>query len=300
MSLSSQPYRLLVALLAPFLCFGCVPLKSVRVAAVALTLEDVAKAATKQSDPVLIREGTPAYLMLLDGLLEAYPENKRLHLAACQTYASYAASLSWETESQARIRALNLRAKEHGIRSLSDDDGTRFRNASTGDLESFKTFLLGYGPKDVPALFWTTAAWAGWIAAGTGEPEAVADLPALEAAIVRLLELDESFYYGGPHLLMGVYLAAKPPVSERQLAQSREHFDRAFRLGGDQVLASRVMYAEYYARGMRDRQLFESTLRGVVDAPEGRISELTLSNTMAKEKARKLLERTEEYFDGPS
>jgi len=297
---SPRPYGPVMALLALILISGCVPLKSTRVAAVALTMEDVAKGALKQSDPALVREGSPAYLMLLDGLLEAYPDNQRLHLAACQTYASYAATLPDDAESQARARLLYLKARDHGFRALSDDDGSSIRNAAAGDVESFKVFLSHYGQEDVPALFWTAAAWGGWIGASTGKPEAVADLPALEAAITRSLELDEAFHYGGPHLLMAVYLCSKPPVSERQLAQAQTHFQRAFELGGDQILAARVMYAENYARGMKDRRLFESTLQGVIDAPEGQVPDLTLSNAMAREEARSLLERTEEFFDGPS
>ena len=274
-------------------------MKSARVASVALTLEDVARAAARQSDPELVRAGSPAYLMLLDGLLDAYPENRRLHLAACQAYASYAAALPWKAESAARIQALYLKAREHGYRALPSGIGGQFPSAAGGDIESFRELLGKLGAGEVPALFWTTAAWAGWIGASQGRPEALADLPALEAAIRRMLELDESFHFGGPHLLMAVYLSAKPPVSEKQLAQARAHFERTFQLGGDQVLSARVMYAEYYARGIRDRRLFESTLRGVLEAPDGQLPELTLSNALARDKARSLLERTDEYFDTP-
>jgi hypothetical protein len=238
--------------------------------------------------------------MLLDGLLESYPDNKRLHLAACQTYASYAATLPDDAEAQLRAQLLYLKARDHGFRALSDDDGSQLRNAAAGDVETFRSFLSKFVAGDAPALFWTAAAWGGWIGASMGKPEALADLPALEAAITRSLELDDTFHYGGPHLLMAVYLCSKPPVSERQLARAQTHFLRAFQLGGDQVLAARVMYAEYYARGMKDRRLFESTLQGVIDAPEGQIPELTLSNALAREKARRLLERTEEYFEGLS
>lgn len=299
MILPSRPHRLAVAFLVLFPLSGCFPMKSARVASVALTLDDVARATARHSDPELVRAGTPAYLMLLGGLLEAYPENRRLHLAACQAYASYAAALPWKAESAARIQALYLKARNHGYRALPGEIGGRFPSTAEGDIESFTALLRRLGAGEVPALFWTTAAWAGWIGASQGRPEALADLPALEAAIQRLLELDESFHFGGPHLLMAVYLSAKPPVSERQLAQAREHFDRTFQLGGDQVLSARVMYAEYYARGIRDRRLFESTLRGVLEAPEGQIPELTLSNALAREKASSLLERTDEYFDSP-
>jgi hypothetical protein len=289
-----------MSFLAAFLVSGCVPVKPARVAAVALTMEDVAKAALKQSDPTLIREGSPAYLMLLDGLLEVYPDDKRLHLAACQAYTSYAATLPEGAESQARAQLLYRKAMDHGFRALSNDDGSQFRNAAAGDVETFRSFLNRFGVGDVPALFWTAAAWGGWIGASTGKPEALADLPALETSIIRALELDEAFHYGGPHLLMAVYLCSKPPVSERQLDQAQAHFQRALQIGGEQFLAGRVMYAEYYARGMKDRLLFESTLQGVIDAPEGQAPELNLSNAMAREKARRLLERTKDFFDGPS
>jgi hypothetical protein len=295
-----RPWPLLVAALAPLLVFGCMPMKSMRVASVALTLEDVAKAAAKQPDPMLIRDGMPAYLMLLDGLLEAYPEDRRLHLAACQTYTNYASTLPQDGESQSRAQAMYLKARDHGFRSLSSsNEPDQLKSAAAGDLEGLKSLLQKYGKKDIAALFWATAAWAGWIGSSTGLPQAVADLPALEAAIVRLIELDEFYYYGGPHLLMGAYLSAKPPVTDRNLAQAKVHFDKALRIGGDEVLATRVMYAEYYARGIRDRELFKSTLRAVIEAPEGNIPELILSNAMAREKARKLLNKTEEYFDGP-
>ena len=78
-------------ILIPVLLFGatgCIPVKQARVAAVALTLQDVAQAAGKQSDAAIVKEGTPAYLMLVDGLIEAYPDNRELLLAGCKAYAS--------------------------------------------------------------------------------------------------------------------------------------------------------------------------------------------------------------------
>ena len=72
---------------------GCAPTKPTRVAAVAYTAEDVFLAASKQSDPTIVRAGTPAYLMLVDGLIEAYPDNSELLIAGCQAYTAYALSL---------------------------------------------------------------------------------------------------------------------------------------------------------------------------------------------------------------
>jgi hypothetical protein len=67
---------------------ACLYSKTVRVGTAALLLEDVATAAYKQSDLRVIREGMPAYLMLMDGMIEAWPDNERLLIAAAQAYSS--------------------------------------------------------------------------------------------------------------------------------------------------------------------------------------------------------------------
>ena len=272
---------------------GCFPVKQARVAAVALTLQDVAQAAGRQTDANIIREGTPAYLMLVDGLIEAYPDNPELLLAGCRAYASYA-SLFVAEDHPTEAEALYLTAKRYGFRALSER--ADFGQAASGNLDEFKTFLQRYRKKDAPTLFWTASAWAGWISSNLGNVEAVGDLPALEATLERTLHLDDSYYYGGPHLLMGVYLAARSPVFGGGLAASQKHFERALALSGNKALAGKVMFAEYYAVGTKDRQLFETTLREVVSAPASEVPELTLSNALAKEKARKLLDKTEKFF----
>ena len=57
-----------------------------------------------------------------------------------------------------------------------------------------------------------------------------------------------------------------------------------------------VYYADVYARKAFDRELFASTLKKVLDTPADTVPELTLMNTVARQKARDLLEKTEEYF----
>ncbi len=273
---------------------GCIPMKQTRVAAVALTVEDVARAASKQSSPTIVKQGTPAYLMLMDGLIEAYPKNKDLLTAGCQGYATYAGSFLTDEEKK-EAEALYDKAKHYGFRALSHRGD--FAGAASGNIQEFDRFLQKYDKRDVPELFWTANAWAGWIGMNISSVEAMADLPALEAVMKRLLELDESYYHGGPHLLMGIYLSAKPAALGGNLPEAKEHFQKAFALGSDKTLMAKVLYAQYYALGARDRDLFVNTLKEVLAASPGEIPDLTLSNVMAQEKAEKLLARTEEYFE---
>lgn len=273
--------------------YGCMTVKPVRVSAVALTMQDVAQAAARQTDPTVVREGTPAYLMLLDGLLEAYPENRDLLVAGCKAYASYA-SLFLGDDQPRPAEAVYDKARRYGFHAL--DHRGDFARAAAGDLQDFRQFLQKYDRSDVPALFCTASAWIGWIGSNPTRVEALGDLPVLEATLQRLIELDERYYYGGPRLLMGVYLAATAGALGGDMTPSREQFDRAFALGSGDSLGARVLYAQYYAAGIKDRELFVKTLKDVLAAPPDTIPEFTLSNIVAKEKARKLLDRREEIF----
>jgi hypothetical protein len=272
---------------------GCLPSRQTRVAAVAFTAEDVAKAAAKQSDPTIVRSGTPAYLMLIDGLIEACPDDRRLLLAGCQGYNTYA-SLFPEPTDPTEAAALYGRAKAYGFRALLQR-GDILR-ALAGSLKEFTTVLQRYRKEDVPALFCATSSWASWTAVNLDNLEAVAELPFLEASMERLLELDESYAYGSPHLLLGIYLAAKPAILGGDLAKAKQHFDRALALAGGKFLQTKVLYAKYYARRIRDQGLFVRTLEEVLSAPADAAPELTLANVVAKEQARELLEKTDEYF----
>ncbi len=275
------------------LCTTCAPVKPARVAAVALTAEDVAKAAAKQSYPTIVRYGSPAYLMLIDGLIEAYPENRGLLTAGCRAYLSYASSFVEETDLD-QATALYVKARNYGFRALSDKGD--FRKAVAGNLDEFIVFLQQYSRKDVPALFYTASSWVKWIDLNLDNLEALAEMPMLEAAMQRILELDSEFYYGSPHLLMGAYLAAKPAMIGGNMNEAKEHFDRALALAEGKVLMAKVLFAEHYARRVRDRTLFEETLQQVLAAPVDEVPELTLSNVMAQEKARRMLEQADEYF----
>lgn len=289
----SLGFSTVVAVSSLFSGYGCVPFKHSRVAAVALTVQDVANAAARESNPAMVKEGMPAYLMLLDGLIEAYPDNIDLLLAGCKANSMYASFFVADQKPET-ARYLYGKAKLYGFRALSPQG--EFQRSSAGNIEQFKSLLRNYGQKDVAALFWTASAWAGWIGADVTRVEALGDLPVLKVTLERLLELSPDYYFGGPHLLMGAYLAAGASALGGNLAEAGMHFEKALALNGNRSLNAKVMFAEYYAVGIKDRKLFEKTLEEVIAAPVDIVPELTLANVMAQEKAKRLLARVEEYF----
>jgi hypothetical protein len=284
-------YNLMLLLL---LCLpmSCATSKTMTVGATASLLDDVAQSAYRQSDLRLIREGMPAYLMLISGMVEAVPDNERLLITAAQAYASFASAFVQE-EDQEYARALYAKARNYALSALQQ---IGFKNPVASEFDSFEKTLHALGKKDVPYIFWAASCWGNWISLNQRSMEALAELPRVELMMKRVLALEEGFYYGGAHIFMGVLEASRPKIAGGDLNKAQNHFLKALELGKGKFLMSRVYYADYYARKAFDRKLFISTLQEVLDTPADIEPDLTLLNTVAHTNAQKLLNNVDEYF----
>jgi hypothetical protein len=271
---------------------ACIPNKQVTVGSAAILLENVAKSAYKQSDLKVIREGMPAYLMLVDGMVEAVPNNAHLLITAAQAYSSFAAAFVEETDED-YASALYAKAKKYALRSL---DVRGLKAPASTPFEQFEKEVAARGKEDVPYMFWTATCWGGWIRLNLSSMAAVAELPRVELLMKRVLALDEQFYYGGPHLFMGIWFASRPKIAGGDLTKAQYHFQKALEFSGEKFLMTRVYYAEQYARKTLDKDLFVATLEKVLEIPADNTPELTLLNTVAHKKAKELLEHVNEYF----
>jgi len=277
----------------PFLLPACLPNKKLTVGTTATLLEEVARASSKQSDLRILREGMPAYLMLIDGMIQAWPDNDRLLIAGAQSYSSFA-SLFVEDQDKEYANLLSVTGKQYALRSL---ERTGFKDPLQKPFDDFNKDLKRLKKKDVPVLFWTATCWANWIRLNLDSMEALSELPRVEAMMRRVLELDEGFHYGGAHLFMGIWYASRPKIVGGDLKKAQEHFLRALDLGQRKFLMAYVYYANYYARKIMDKELFTSTLQKVLDTPADISPDLTLTNTVAKRQAKELLSHAEEYFE---
>lgn len=271
---------------------ACIPSKQMTVGSAAILLEDVAKSANKQPDLKVIREGMPAYLMLVDGMVEAVPNNARLLITAAQTYSSFAAAFVEETDKDHAV-ALYGKAQKYALLAL---EARGLTDPVSKPFEQFEKDVTTRGEKDVPYMFWAATCWGNWIRLNLNSMAAVAELPRVEALMKRVLVLDEQFYYGGPHLFMGIWFASRPKIAGGDLAKAQLHFEKALAFSGEKFLMTRVYYADQYARKTLDRDLFIATLEKVLGIPADNTPELTLLNTVAHKKAKQLLEHLNEYF----
>jgi len=245
-----------------------------------------------QTDLDLVCEGAPAYLLMLDSLLVKVPGNRALLVAATQGYSAYAAVME-ECGRPERSAALAVKAKEYGTALLAGLGPDLAISAPAGP---FAKALAALDREAAPQLFWGGYGLAIWVKYQAGSPAALALLPRLELLMQRVVVLAPELSHGAAHTFLGTYYGARPLVVGGDPARSKEHFEQALALGNRDFLLTQVAYAETYARQTFDRELYEKLLREVIEYPLAKRPALTLSNTLAQRKARRLLDQAERIF----
>lgn len=290
---ASTPGVPAVVLLGALLLSGCGLTRKLAVGSMVPILDESVQATYRSADVQTVREAIPANLVLLRGLCASEPGNRELHAVTAQLFFSYAMGFI-EDDDPARAVLLYREGMEIG-RSCLLRRGW-FRRADGARPLPDAEALRGMGKDDVPLLFWTVANQAGWIGQKLTDPAAVAELPRVEAYLNRLLELGPGYFLGMPHVLQGTILSFRPKMLGGDPEKGKEHFDAALGISGRRMLFFQAMVARYYCRQVLDEECFDANLREVLEAPEDLLPEYRLMNLLAREKARRLMERRDEFF----
>jgi tetratricopeptide (TPR) repeat protein len=251
-------------------------------------MEDMSSVVNMSNDVDLIRDGLPASLIQMDGFIKSAPNNKLL-LKAAESYFGYAFSFV-EDVNKPRASALYLKARDYALRALKK---YRQFDEQAPDLNDM---LANCGKQDVPALYWAAGSWMAWIALNVDNPEAMMDIPKVEAMIQRVIELDETYYYGMAHAMLGSFYASQPRNMGGDPEKANKHFQKAFNISGSKLLAAQLMYAKFYAVQIQDKALFVKTLSEIIATPVNFFPERNLANEVTKRKAKDLLEKVDTLF----
>jgi hypothetical protein len=271
-----------------FLATGCSAVMSSATSGLA---DSLSEAVLNQNDPETVRQGAPAYLVLIDGLIADAPKNPDLLLAGAQLYSSYAGAFVDDRE---RMQRLSLKGRDYGWAGMC----AKRRDTCgiwTEPYEDFEAAIVGLPEKDIDALFTTAGAWATWIQANRGDWSAIADKARVDAMIRRVIAVDPGYRNGAPYMYLGVLATLLPKAMGGKPEEGREHFERAIELSGGRDLMAKVMLASQYARLVFDRELHDRLCREVLEA-DVEAPGLTLTNSLAQDEAQRLLDDSEDYF----
>lgn len=244
-------------------------------------------------------------------MIEAFqydnPKNKNLNVLLARSYANYAQGflefdlMRYKGVDEAkyqksfnRAKTFYKRGKEYGLKAMKTNGG--FKKALNKDLDTFKKSLKGFGRSKVPMLFWTAMNWGALINLSKDSPLAIVEFPKVEAIMQRVLELDENFYFAGPHLFFGFSYGSRPPMFGGNAEKSKDHFEAALKAYNRKFLLAQVYYASTYAVQFQDPMVFDQMLNEVLSADPSALPKARLANEMAQERAKWMLANKAKFF----
>lgn len=289
-----SPYiRLLVAGLLLGLVAGCAAVAGRAGQGFA---DQLGEAIYDSNDPATVRDGLPAYLLLVDALVKGQKPGKAgnapLLFAAAGLNGAYAGSFTGDDT--VRAKRLSTKALDYARR------GTCLRNAALceampGPVDAFQAQVAAAPARDIGELYALGAAWAGYLQAHSDDWAAIADLPKVQALLERVAAIEPGHDRGMVRVYLGVLHSLRPESVGGRPDLGREHFEAAIRQSGDRNLYAKVLMAETYARLVYDQPLHDRLLAEVLAADPAEPG-FTLMNVLAQERAKALVASGREFF----
>lgn len=252
-------------------------------------------------DPILVGEALPFSLKLMETILQETPEHEDLLVATATGFVSYAEmwvlrpSKYLEDTDYHAARAERMRAKRLFLRARGYA-GRALNLGYPGVTERLKQTpeeaVQEFEAKDLPAIYWYTAALGRAISTDLGDAELLVQGRAVRELLDRALELDEAWNKGVLHeLVIGL-----PSQIGGSPERAEEAYARAMELNEGKSVGPMVSLAESVYLARQDRESFEGILGQVLEFDPDRHPEYRLTNILAQQHAEWLLSKADELF----
>lgn len=253
---------------------------------------NLSRSMMNQEDPELVRTAAPAYLLMLDALIETYPNDETFLIPAAKLYGAYAGIFS---DDEAQTQRMANRAKDYAQRALCESEEDLCQ-ALEHKLEDIQVELEDLDEDELPLIYTYASSWASWIQANSTDWNAIAQLPKVKMLFTWVISYDPDYDNGTAQVYMGVLESQLPPSLGGRPDLAKYHFDNAIRASSGRHLMAKVLYAQQYARLLFEQELHDRLLNEVL-AADAKAEGLTLINILAKEQAEVLLAESAEYFE---
>ena len=242
--------------------------------------DDLAASILNSEDIDTVREGVPAYLLLIDSFLRGSPDSPDLLIAAATLNGSFSVLVNDED----RTKLLAAKALNYAEQAACAA-GSRLCQLRDDDFQTLQNKVAALDVAEVPV---------GWIQAYSDDWTAIGELGKAKVLMARVIALNERYESGGPHLYMGGMETILPASLGGKPEKGRAHFERAIEIE-PRYLMTKVIFAEQYARLVFDRMLHDDLLADVL-AADPRVEGMTLTNRVAQLRAQELLAGSGDYF----
>lgn len=252
---------------------------------------NLGNAVLNQDDPATVRDGLPAYLLLLDGLLEGSPDSPALLASSSRMYSSYAGSF---VHDNIRAKRLSKKALDRAWKALCIKPGEVCALKDLG-FEEFADAAARLDDGQIEGAYLLGSAWATYIQARRDDWVAIADIPKVDSLLQRVAGRRPDIDHGMAWVYLGVLNSLRPAAVGGEPEKGRAAFERAVDLSDGRNLMAKTLFAEFYARLVFDQELHDQLLNEVISADPDSPG-LTLSNVLAQDRAKELLAGSADYF----
>lgn len=270
-------------------------------------LSATADAYARDDDPEFVRLGAPATLKMIEMLLETQPSHAGLLMTACSGFTQYAyaflqvegevlgpARAAEAAELRGRAGKMYARARDYCFDALNLEHDNLSR-VLVQEPRNAPSALAAATRADVPALYWSGAAWAGELSVADWPLTRLGELAAASALLRRAEALDETWGEGAIQEAM-IALEGLPRLMGGSPDRARQHFDRAVALAGGQSAFAYVTMASSVSLPAGDRAEFERLLKQALAIDVSRKPSIRLANLIAQKRARFLLATADRLF----
>jgi hypothetical protein len=266
----------------------------------------------KDDDLDLLEQALPANIKLLEALLESDPQNRQLLVLLARLYASYSFAFL-----DGRIEAAELTglATETGGSSVAEMKKTADRYYRKGneyalraleirhpaargqlaDPSNAGSFIRGLDREEMPALFWYGFTLSADINYNRDSISTVGKGHLVEKAMQRVIETDESYFYGGAHLVLLVYYGSRSPLMGGKPELAIEHYRRLEQMNGKGFYLADLYYARFVLYQQQDRPQFTAVLNRILQEPATE-ERFRLYNRIAVNRSRIYLNAVDRLF----
>jgi len=167
-------------------------------------------------------------------------------------------------------------------------------SAAMADGKKFPEAVKLVGKDGVPAMYWYASSLGKW-AKKKGFAVLLGQKDNVKATMDRCLELDPTYYYGGPHRYFGAFYAIAPTFAGGDLEKSKVHFKKSLEIAPGFV-GTKVLWAAELATKTQDEATFDTLIAEIEASKEDAIPEILPESRVEMQKGAELKANRDDLF----
>jgi len=268
--------------------------------------DNLNQAIISSNDPQTIMQALPAYIILIDGLIEGDPDDKDLLMTSVNLMNSYSSLLGSQSDlveelpeyeinkirnQQKILNAKGLKRAEKAICIYKE----KYCNLTSIKFNEFKDRFSNLEEQDIKYLYKMATAWVSWIQVNTDDWNAVAQIAQIKFVMEKIISSNETIDNGNAHVYLGVVNSIIPATLGGKPELGKQHFESAIRISNNTNIMAKALFAQYYARLTFNETLHNKLISEILSEKNVRHN-YGLVNTLAIEKAKSLQRSGPDYF----